>query len=41
LAIEPQTYPPEIASCGRDLYEMIENFPLQRFKGSDDCTKVD
>src|SRR5438132_955332 len=41
-----QWYPPEIASCGRDFYGMIENFPLQRaipmiFKGSGDCTKVD
>ena len=41
-----QWYPPEIASCGRDIYGMIENFPLQRaipmiFIGSGDCTKVD
>jgi disulfide bond formation protein DsbB len=41
-----QWYPPEIASCGRDFYGMIENFPLQRvvpmiFKGSGDCVKVD
>ena len=41
-----QWYPPEIASCGRDIFGMIENFPLQRaipmiFKGSGDCTKVD
>ena len=41
-----QWYPPEIASCGRDIYGMIETFPLQRaipmiFKGSGDCTKVD
>ena len=41
-----QWYPPEIASCGRDLYGMIENFPLQRvvpmlLKGSGDCSKVD
>jgi len=41
-----QWYPPEVASCGRDLYGMIENFPLQRvipmlLKGSGDCTKVD
>ncbi len=41
-----QWYPPEIASCGRDIYGMVENFPLQRaipmiFKGSGDCTKVD
>ena len=41
-----QWYPPEEASCGRDLYGMIETFPLQRvipmiFKGSGDCTKID
>ncbi len=41
-----QWYPPEVSSCGRDLYGMIENFPLQRaipmiFKGSGDCSKVD
>ncbi|MGV3569437.1 MAG: disulfide bond formation protein B [Ramlibacter sp.] len=41
-----QWNPPEIASCGRDLYGMIETFPLKRaipmiFRGSGDCTKVD
>ena len=41
-----QWYPPEVLSCGRDLYGMIENFPLQRvvpmiFKGSGDCSAVD
>ena len=41
-----QWYPPEVVSCGRDLYGMIETFPLKRalpmiFKGSGDCTKVD
>ena len=41
-----QWYPPEISSCGRDFYGMIETFPLNRaipmiFKGSGDCTKVD
>src|SRR6188768_3317966 len=41
-----QWYPPEIASCGRDFYGMIETFPLQRvipmiFRGSGDCTKID
>ena len=41
-----QWYPPQEASCGRDLYGMIETFPLQRvipmiFKGSGDCTKID
>jgi len=41
-----QWYPPEVVSCGRDFYGMIENFPLQRaipmiFKGGGDCSKVD
>ena len=41
-----QWYPPEVSSCGRDFYGMIESLPLQRaipmiFKGSGDCTKVD
>ncbi len=41
-----QWYPPEVVSCGRDLYGMIESFPLQRvipmvFKGSGDCSAVD
>ncbi len=41
-----QWNPPEVASCGRDFYGMIETFPLQRvipmiFKGSGDCTKID
>jgi disulfide bond formation protein DsbB len=41
-----QWNPPEIASCGRDLYGMIETFPLKRaipmiFRGSGDCTKID
>ena len=41
-----QWYPPEVASCGRDFYGMIESFPLQRaipmiFKGSGDCSQVD
>ena len=41
-----QWYPPEIQTCGRDFYGMIETFPLQRaipmiFRGSGDCTKVD
>jgi len=41
-----QWYPPEIASCGRDFYGMIEAFPLQRvipmlFKGSGDCSAID
>src|SRR4051812_49993257 len=41
-----QWYPPEIASCGRDFYGMIETFPLKRavpmiFRGSGDCTKID
>ena len=41
-----QWYPPEVATCGRDLYGMIETFPLKRaipmiFKGGGDCTVVD
>lgn len=41
-----QWYPPEVVTCGRDFYGMIENFPLQRaipmiFKGGGDCIKVD
>lgn len=41
-----QWYPPEVVSCGRDFYGMVENFPLNRaipmiFKGSGDCSKVD
>ena len=41
-----QWYPPEVASCGRDFYGMIEAFPLQRvipmlFKGSGDCSAID
>jgi disulfide bond formation protein DsbB len=41
-----QWYPPEVLSCGRDFYGMIESFPLKRavpmiFKGSGDCAKVD
>jgi disulfide bond formation protein DsbB len=41
-----QWYPPEVVSCSRDFYGMIETFPLQRvvpmiFKGSGDCTAVD
>ena len=41
-----QWYPPEVATCGRDLYGMIETFPLKRaipmiFRGGGDCTVVD
>lgn len=41
-----QWNPPEVMTCGRDLYGMIEAFPLQRvipmvFKGSGDCSAVD
>ena len=41
-----QWYPPEVFTCGRDFYGMIETFPLKRaipmiFKGGGDCTKVD
>ncbi len=41
-----QWNPPEIATCGRDLYGMIETFPLKRaipmiFQGGGDCTQID
>jgi protein dithiol:quinone oxidoreductase len=41
-----QWYPPEIVSCGRDFYGMVENLPIKRalpmiFAGSGDCTKID
>lgn len=41
-----QWYPPEVATCGRDFYGMIENYPIGRaipmiFRGSGDCTVVD
>jgi len=41
-----QWFLPEVQSCGRDFYGMIESFPLQRaipmiFRGGGDCTKVD
>ena len=41
-----QWNPPEVMSCGRDFYGMIESFPLKRaipmiFKGSGDCSAVD
>lgn len=41
-----QWYPPEVASCGRDFYGMIETFPLKRavpmiFSGGGDCAAID
>lgn len=41
-----QWNPPPFATCGRDLYGMIESLPLQRvipmiFKGGGDCAAVD
>ena len=41
-----QWFPPEISTCGRDLFGMIEAFPLKRvipmlFRGSGDCSAVD
>ncbi|MFT7116209.1 MAG: disulfide bond formation protein DsbB [Rhodoferax sp.] len=41
-----QWFPPEVVTCGRDFYGMIEMFPLQRlvpmiFKGGGDCSKID
>jgi disulfide bond formation protein DsbB len=41
-----QWYPPEVVSCGRDFYGLVDTFPLQRaipmiFRGSGDCSKID
>ena len=41
-----QWFPPEVATCGRDFYGMVENYPLSRaipmiFRGSGDCTAID
>jgi disulfide bond formation protein DsbB len=41
-----QWYPPQVATCGRDFYGMIEAFPINRlipmiFKGSGDCSAID
>lgn len=41
-----QWNPPAEASCGRDIYGMIETFPLQRalpmiFRGAGDCSQID
>ena len=41
-----QWYPPEMASCGRDFYGIVDNFPLNQalpmiFRGSGDCSAVD
>ncbi len=41
-----QWYPPEVVSCGRDFYGMIEICPIGRaipviFKGSGDCSAID
>jgi protein dithiol:quinone oxidoreductase len=41
-----QWNPPEVLTCGRDFYGMIESFPLKRaipmiFKGSGDCSAID
>lgn len=41
-----QWYPPEVATCGRDFYGMVEDFPLNRaipmiFKGGGDCAAID
>ncbi|MNZ91657.1 Disulfide bond formation protein B [compost metagenome] len=41
-----QWNPPEFATCGRDFYGMVENYPLSRaipmiFRGSGDCTAID
>jgi disulfide bond formation protein DsbB len=41
-----QWNPPEVLTCGRDFYGMIESFPLKRaipmiFRGGGDCTAID
>lgn len=41
-----QWNPPEFATCGRDLYGIIESFPLGRaipliFRGSGECSAID
>jgi disulfide bond formation protein DsbB len=41
-----KSYPPEVQSCRRDFFGMIESFPLKRaspmiFKGSGDCSAID
>lgn len=41
-----QWYPPEVATCGRDFYGMVEDFPLNRaipmiFRGGGDCSAID
>ena len=41
-----QWYPPEVATCGRDFYGMVEDFPLNRaipmiFKGGGNCAAID
>ncbi len=41
-----QWYPPDVVTCGRDFYGMVEAFPLQRaipmiFKGGGDCAEID
>lgn len=41
-----QWYPPEVATCGRDFYGIIENYAFSRaipmiFRGSGDCSVVD
>ena len=41
-----QWYPPEVASCGRDFYGIVDTFPLHQalpmiFRGSGDCSAVE
>ena len=41
-----QWYPPEVLTCGRDFFGMIESFPLRRaipmiFRGTGDCSVID
>lgn len=41
-----QWFPPEVYSCGRDFYGIIENYSISRalpllFRGSGDCSAID
>lgn len=41
-----QWFPPEMASCGRDFYGMIENYAISKaipmiFRGSGNCSEID
>lgn len=41
-----QWFPPEIVTCGRDFYGLVERYPISRaipmiFRGSGDCSAID